>query len=249
MDSTTQKIILEARGGAGGDEAALFAGDLVTMYKRYAERKGWSFFAMDSSPGNLGGYKTFVGQISGAGVYDALKYESGTHRIQRVPETEKSGRVHTSTATIAILPVVEEKEVVIKDSDLEVSFSRAGGPGGQNVNKIESAVRILHKPTGIVVGCREERNQHANRERAMEMLRAKLYEIEQTNRVGNISETRKEQVGTADRSEKIRTYNFPDDRITDHRFGVKVHNIENVMDGDLDILLKKIAKAQTPTEK
>jgi len=245
MDSTTQKIILEARGGAGGDEAALFAGDLVTMYKRYAERKGWSFFAMDSSPGNLGGYKTFVGQISGAGVYDALKYESGTHRIQRVPETEKSGRVHTSTATIAILPVVEEKEVVIKDSDLEVSFSRAGGPGGQNVNKIESAVRILHKPTGIVVGCREERNQHANRERAMEMLRAKLYEIEQTNRVGNISETRKEQVGTADRSEKIRTYNFPDDRITDHRFGVKVHNIENVLDGDLDTLLKKIERSQS----
>ena len=245
MDSTTQKIILEARGGAGGDEAALFAGDLVTMYKRYAERKGWSFFAMDSSPGNLGGYKTFVGQISGAGVYDALKYESGTHRIQRVPETEKSGRVHTSTATIAILPVVEEKEVVIKDSDLEVSFSRAGGPGGQNVNKIESAVRILHKPTGIVVGCREERNQHANRERAMEMLRAKLYEIEQTNRVGNISETRKEQVGTADRSEKIRTYNFPDDRITDHRFGVKVHNIENVLDGDLDTLLKRIERSQS----
>lgn len=249
MDSTTQKIILEARGGAGGDEAALFAGDLVNMYRRYAERKGWKFSIIDSSPGNLGGYKTFVGKISGDGVYDALQYESGTHRIQRVPQTEKAGRVHTSTATIAILPVVEAKEIIIKDSDLEISFSRAGGPGGQNVNKIESAVRLTHKPTGIVISCRQERNQHGNRELAMEMLRAKLFELEQTNRVGNITEARRQQIGTADRSEKIRTYNFPDDRITDHRFGIKVHNIENVLNGDFDILLKKIQKTQTPKQK
>jgi peptide chain release factor 1 len=160
-----------------------------------------------------------------------------------VPATEKSGRVHTSTATVAILPVVEPKEVNIAPSDIEVTFSRAGGPGGQNVNKVETAVRILHKPTGIVVSCREERNQHANREKAMEILRAKLYEMQRTKEVGDITATRREQVGTADRSEKIRTYNFPDDRITDHRFNAKVHNIEDVLEGNLDALLKKIVKS------
>jgi len=168
--------------------------------------------------------------------------ESGVHRVQRVPKTEKAGRVHTSTATVAILPVVEPKEVNISPNDLEVTFSRAGGPGGQNVNKIESAVRITHKPTGIVVSCREERNQHANREKAMEVLRAKLYEIQRSKEFGDTDVARREQVGTADRSEKIRTYNFPDDRITDHRFNAKVHNIEKVLEGDLDSLLKKINK-------
>ena len=238
----TQKIILEIRAGAGGDEASIFAGDLARMYQRHAAIHGWKFSILDASPGTIGGYKTFISRLEGENCYDSLKQESGVHRVQRIPKTEKSGRVHTSTATVAILPVVEPKEVNINQGDLEITFSRAGGPGGQNVNKIESAVRILHKPTGIVVGCREERNQHANRERAMEVLRAKIYEMQQAKATGNITEQRREQVGTADRSEKIRTYNFPDDRITDHRFNVKVHNIEKVLGGDLDALLKKINK-------
>lgn len=242
MENNIPKIILEIRAGAGGDEASIFAGDLARMYQRYTASRGWGFSILDTSAGTIGGYKTFISRVEGAGCYDAFKYESGTHRVQRVPKTEKSGRVHTSTATVAILPVVEPKEVNINQGDLEVTFSRAGGPGGQNVNKIESAVRILHKPTGIVVSCREERNQHANRERAMEVLRAKLYEMQRSKEFGDITAARREQVGTADRSEKIRTYNFPDDRITDHRFNIKVHNVEKVLDGDLDALLKKINK-------
>ncbi len=243
-EATIQKIILEVRAGTGGDEASIFAGDLVRMYQRYAASKGWRFAISDSSPGTIGGYKTFMGRVDGVGAYDALKLESGVHRVQRVPATEKSGRVHTSTATVAILPVVEPKEVNISPNDLEVTFSRAGGPGGQNVNKVETAVRILHKPTGIVVACREERNQHANREKAMEVLRAKLYDMQRTKEVGDIATARREQVGSADRSDKIRTYNFPDDRITDHRFGAKVHNIEDVLEGNLDALLKKIEKSK-----
>lgn len=246
-----QKIILEVRAGAGGDEASIFAGDLARMYQRYSAIKGWKFSILDTSAGTIGGYKTFVARIegnpstsSGQNVYDILKLESGTHRVQRVPETEKAGRVHTSTATVAILPVVEPKEVNVNPNDLEVTFTRAGGPGGQNVNKVETAVRILHKPSGIVVGCREERSQHANREKAMEVLRAKLFEIQRSKEFGDTDNARREQVGTADRSEKIRTYNFPDDRITDHRFNVKVHNVEKVLDGDFDILLKKLNKQQ-----
>ena len=236
------KLILEIRAGAGGDEAAIFAGDLARMYQRYAAKRGWAFSILDSNETSLQGYKSLVAEVKGEGCYDALKLESGVHRVQRIPATEKSGRVHTSTASVAILPVVEAKEVNVNQNDLEVTFSRTGGPGGQNVNKIESGVRILHKPTGIVISCRVERNQHANRERAMEVLRAKLYELEQQRTTGNVSDIRREQVGTGDRSEKIRTYNFPEDRITDHRFSVKVHNIEKVLDGDLDALLKKIAK-------
>jgi len=236
------KIILEIRGGAGGDEAAIFAGDLVRMYHRYAEKKGWQFAILDSSPGTIGGYKTFIGEIYGESVFDSLKQESGVHRVQRVPETEKSGRVHTSTASVAVLPIVEPKEVEIKDFDLEVTFSRAGGPGGQNVNKVETAVRILHKPTGIVVSCRSERFQHANREKAMEVLRAKLFEEKRTQEVGEISQIRREQIGSANRSEKIRTYNFPEDRITDHRIGKKWHNIEKIIDGDLDKIVEAFAK-------
>ncbi|MDE2001446.1 MAG: PCRF domain-containing protein [Patescibacteria group bacterium] len=238
------KIILEIRAGAGGDEAAIFAGDLARMYQRYSANQGWKVSVMDTSAGTLGGFKTFICRIEGEGCYDAFKYESGVHRVQRVPETEKAGRVHTSTATVAILPVVEPKEVNVNPGDLEVTFSRAGGPGGQNVNKVESAVRILHKPTGIVVSCREERTQHANRERAMEVLRAKLYEMQRMKEFGDTDAARREQVGTADRSEKIRTYNFPDDRITDHRFGIKVHNVETVLDGDFGAILKKIRKSQ-----
>jgi peptide chain release factor 1 len=236
------KLILEIRAGAGGDEASIFAGDIARMYQRFAARRGWKFQILDTNQTSLQGFKSLVAEIDGEGVYDVFKNESGVHRVQRVPATEKAGRVHTSTISVAVLPLVEAKEVPIKDSDLEVTFSRAGGPGGQNVNKVETAVRILHKPTGIVVGSREERSQHANRERAMEVLRAKLYEIQQTQAVGNVADIRKEQIGSGDRSEKIRTYNFPEDRITDHRFNVKVHNIEKVLDGDLDALLNKIGK-------
>ena len=239
---TINKLILEIRAGAGGDEASIFAGDLARMYQRYALKRGWIFSVTDTSPGSLGGYKTFVARVSGEGAYAALKLESGGHRVQRIPATEKAGRVHTSTASVGILPEVEAKELVIHPNDIEVSFSRAGGPGGQNVNKVETAVRVTHKPSGIVISSRAERSQHANREAAMSILRAKLYEQQQSAAAQALGADRKSQVGTGDRSEKIRTYNFPDDRITDHRFNAKVHNIEKVMDGELDGLLEKIQK-------
>jgi peptide chain release factor 1 len=239
---TTNKIILEIRGGVGGDEAAIFAGDLARMYQRYAAKRGWRFQILDANETSAQGYKSLTAEVSGAGVYEALGHESGVHRVQRVPETERSGRVHTSTASVAVLPIVEAREVNVRDSDLEVTFSRAGGPGGQNVNKVETAVRILHKPSGIVVASREERSQYANREKAMDVLRAKLYEIEQQRVVGNVTDIRREQVGTGDRSEKIRTYNFPDDRITDHRIGKKWHNIEKIMEGDMDPIVKAFEK-------
>jgi len=244
VENNINKIILEVRAGAGGDEAALFASDLVRMYQKHALKKGWKFSVIDANQHDLGGYKTFIGKIEGENSYNSLKQESGVHRVQRIPATEKSGRVHTSTATVAILPEVEAKEVQINPSDIEVTFSRAGGPGGQNVNKVETAVRITHKPTGIVVGSRAERSQHGNRETAMNILRAKLYEMQQREEIQKLGTSRKEQVGTGDRSEKIRTYNFPQDRITDHRFGVKVHNVEEVLNGNLDALLKKINKQQ-----
>ncbi|HXF44170.1 MAG TPA: PCRF domain-containing protein [Candidatus Paceibacterota bacterium] len=234
MGTGSNKIILEIRAGTGGEEAALFAGDLARMYQKFAARRGWKFLILDASESGARGYKTFIAELGGVGVYDALKNESGVHRVQRVPETERQGRIHTSTASVAVLPVAEAKDVEIKDSDLEVTFSRAGGPGGQNVNKVETAVRILHKPTGIVVSCRSERFQHANRERAMEILRTKLYEMQREQAVGSVSELRKSQIGSGDRSEKIRTYNFPQDRITDHRLGKKFSNLERILEGDLD---------------
>ncbi len=239
---TTNKIIMEIRAGAGGDEASLFVGDLARMYQRYAVKRGWGFSILDANETSLQGYKSLVAEIRGEGTYEAFKNESGVHRVQRIPKTEKSGRVHTSTASVAVLPIVEAREVNIAPNDLEVTFSRAGGPGGQNVNKVETAVRILHKPTGIVVASREERSQYANREKAMEVLRAKLYEIEQHRATGSITDLRREQVGSADRSEKIRTYNFPDDRITDHRIGKKWHNIEKIMEGDMDAIVKAFSK-------
>jgi len=237
-----KKIILEIRAGAGGDEASLFAGDLMRMYQKYAIKCGWGFSILDASESGAGGYKTVVAEIKGDGAYNAFQNESGVHRVQRVPSTERQGRVHTSTASVAILPIVEAKEVDIKDNDLEVTFSRAGGPGGQNVNKVESAVRITHKPTGIVVSCREERTQHANRDKAMEVLRAKLFEIQKTQAVGSVDQIRKEQIGSADRSEKIRTYNFPQDRITDHRIGKKWGNIEKIMEGNMEKIVEAFQK-------
>lgn len=241
---TTNKIILEIRAGAGGDEAAIFAGDLARMYQKYALRRGWGFTVLDSNQTSLNGYKTLIAEIAGAGAYENLKQESGVHRVQRIPNTEKSGRIHTSTASVAVLPVVTPKEIQIKESDLEVTFSRAGGPGGQNVNKVETAVRILHKPTGIIVGSRSERFQHANRERAMEILRAKLYEMESEQQFGKLTAERRAQIGTGDRSEKIRTYNFPQDRITDHRIGKKWHNLEDILDGNLDPVIAAFKKQE-----
>src|ERR1700690_2756149 len=197
---TTNKLILEIRAGAGGDEASIFAGDLARMYQRYAAKRGWNFSILDSSENNQG-YKSLTAEVKGEGCYDALKHESGVHRVQRIPKTEKAGRVHTSTASVAILPIVEAREVNISPNDLEVTFSRAGGPGGQNVNKVETAVRILHKPTGIVVASREERSQYANREKAMDVLRAKLYELAQTRATGSVTDLRRQQNGYAARSE------------------------------------------------
>ncbi len=232
------KIIIEIRAGAGGDEASIFAGNLVGMYQRYAQTKGWRFSELDSNQTSLEGYKTFIGKIEGQGVYEALKQESGVHRVQRVPKTEKAGRVHTSTASVAILPLVEPQVVEINPNDLDISFFRSSGPGGQNVNKVETAVRILHKPTGVVVASQTERSQSANKENAMSVLRSKLFEAMQQQQASSLGALRKEQIGTMDRSEKIRTYNFPDDRITDHRIGKKWHNIEKILSGDLDPVVK-----------
>ena len=234
------KAILEIRAGVGGEEAALFAADLFHMYQAYAAKKSWGVSVLDESKNDLGGLKEIIAEIRGKDIYNALKYESGVHRIQRVPATEKSGRIHTSTASIAVLPVAEAKEIEIKEADLEVSFSRSGGPGGQNVNKVETAVRILHKPTGLVISSRQERTQLANREKAMEILRAKLLDEKIRKEEEAVRRERKEQIGTADRSEKIRTYNFLQDRITDHRINKSWHNIKNILQGNLDPIIDEL---------
>ncbi len=236
------KVILEVRAGTGGDEAAIFAGDLARMYQKYSAKRGWKFFIVDFNQTSLDGYKTLVAEIEGEDTYDDLKNESGVHRVQRIPKTEKSGRVHTSTASVAIIPEVEPKEIQINPGDLEISFFRSSGPGGQNVNKVETAVRITHKPSGITVASQAGRSQHANREQAMSILRAKLYEAQQIEERMKLGSFRREQIGTAERAEKIRTYNFPDDRITDHRIGKKWHNIEKILDGDLEPIIKALKK-------
>ena len=226
-------VIMEIRGGAGGEEAALFAGDLFRMYSRYAESQRWRVEMLDSNPTDLGGFKEVVFSIAGAGAYSRLKFESGVHRVQRVPDTESSGRIHTSTVTVAVLPEVEDVDVQINPNDLRIDTYCASGAGGQHVNKTESAVRITHLPTGVVVQCQDEKSQLKNKEQAMRVLRAKVLELAVEEQRAETAQTRKSQVGTGDRSERIRTYNFPQGRMTDHRIGLTLHKLDFIMNGDL----------------
>ncbi len=238
-----KNVIMEVRAGTGGEEAALFAGELFRMYSRYAERRGWKVELIDSNPTELGGFKEVVFAITGQGAYSRLKHESGVHRVQRVPATESSGRVHTSTVTVAVLAEVEDvDEVPINEMDLKIDVYRASGAGGQHVNKTESAVRITHLPTGIVVACQDERSQHQNRDKAMRVLRAKLLEAERVRQESEIASTRKSQVGSGDRSERIRTYNFKENRISDHRINLTTHNLPGALEGDIDSVLDALVE-------
>ncbi len=241
-------IIMEIRAGTGGEEAALFAGDLFRMYTRYAEIKGWKVELMDINDTGLGGIKEAVFSISGNDVYGNLKFESGVHRVQRVPETEANGRVHTSAASVAVLPEAEDVQIDINPNDLKIDIFRSGGAGGQNVNKVETAVRITHLPTGIVVQCQDERSQLKNRQKAMKVLRARLYDMKLKEQSDEISAQRKLMVRSGDRSEKIRTYNFPQNRVTDHRIGLTLYNLSGIIEGDLDQLIEELKLADR-TEK
>jgi peptide chain release factor 1 len=242
---TDKNIIMEIRAGAGGEEAALFAGDLFRMYSRYAEKQGWSTHLIESHPTDLDGYKEVIFEIKGKGAYSQLKYESGVHRVQRIPATEKSGRIHTSTASVAVLPEASEVEIKIDPKDLRIDVLRASGPGGQYVNRRESAVRITHLPTGLVVTCQEERTQQQNREKAIKVLRARLLAKKQEEEMTQRGAERREQIGMAMRAEKIRTYNFPQDRVTDHRIKKSWHNLEEILDGNLEPIIKALSKAHT----
>ena len=236
-------IICEIRAGAGGEEAALFAGTLFRMYSMYAERKRWKLEILNENETGLGGYKEISFMITGKGAYSRLKFESGVHRVQRVPDTESSGRIHTSTATVAVLPVVEDVEIDINPSDIKMEVFRSSGAGGQHINKTSSAVRLIHEPTGIVVECQTERSQFQNKDNAMRMLKTKLYDIEKQKQDSEVRDARKSQVGSGDRSEKIRTYNYPQGRITDHRIGLSIYQMEDFLNGNLDEMIDNLIAA------
>ena len=237
-----KNCIIEVRAGAGGSEAALFAGDLFRMYSRFAENNGWKTEVMSSSPTGIGGFKEIIFSIIGKEVYGKLKYESGVHRVQRVPVTESSGRIHTSTVTVAILPEAEEVELEISPNDLKIDRFRSTGPGGQSVNTTDSAIRITHIPTGMVVTCQDEKSQHKNKAKALKVLRAKLFDKIERGKHEELAQERKSQIGTGDRSERIRTYNFPQNRITDHRIGLNLHNLEEVLEGNLNDLVNNLSE-------
>ena len=238
-----KNVFVEIRGGAGGDEAALFAANLFRMYTRYAENNRWSVELMSSNENDLGGFKEVVFMIKGSGAYSKLKYESGVHRVQRVPDTESSGRIHTSTATVAVLPEVDDVDIEIHEKDLRIDVYRSSGNGGQCVNTTDSAVRITHLPTGTVVACQDEKSQLKNKEKAMKVLRARLYEVAEAERLAGIAEDRKSQVGTGDRSERIRTYNYPQGRVTDHRIGLTLYKLDSFLNGDIDEVINALITA------
>jgi peptide chain release factor 1 len=236
-----KEIIMEIRAGAGGEEAGLFAAELFRMYSRYAQSKGWGVEIISSSESGIGGFKEIVFEINGRGAYSKLKYERGVHRVQRIPLTESSGRIHTSTVTVAVLPKAEEVDVDINQDDLRIDIYHSGGAGGQNVNKVATAVRITHLPTGMVVTCQDERSQLRNRQKAMAVLRARMLDIERRKQEDAVIQDRRSQVGTGERAEKIRTYNFPQDRVTDHRYGLTFHNLPKIMAGDLDDIIEGVS--------
>ncbi|MBM3132147.1 MAG: peptide chain release factor 1 [Chloroflexi bacterium] len=248
-DPADQKdVIVEIRAGTGGEEAALFAADLFNMYSRYALAKGWHVETVSAHETGIKGFKEIVFEIKGKGAFSRLKYERGVHRVQRVPVTESGGRIHTSTATVAVLPEMDEIDLKILPDDLKIDTYRSSGAGGQHVNKTSSAIRITHIPTGMVVTCQDERSQHKNKARAMSVLRARLYDLEQTKQFQEVTENRRAQVGTAERSEKIRTYNFPQSRVTDHRIGLTLHNLKSILEGNLDEMIDALVTSEQPSE-